>query len=481
MLRVLSRIAPAIAVAFTPAALAEPVSSVEPHDTPRPEPVTRPSDAGTAVVAEPGAESGRVDDGDGGDSVLRRTGRYALFVPKLVLEVAFAPVRGGIWVWDRYHPEELYERAMFNDARTIGVYPVLGYDTGYGASGVTGGARFVDRDLFGDHEHLALVAATGSMYHQSYSAELRSGDRLGHRVSALVEASYEQRPHDTFYGIGNGNLVAATGMPIDPRASSTAVGTYYHQQRTRVDALGDVRAVSDLHLRISGAVSRIDFGPGDLGTPTDDVYDTAGLVGWNGVSYAYGETELRWDSRRAANPFEPRSVYSVGSLVSAFGGIQHPFSGGRDFGRYGFDLQHFFRIGEGPRVIAVRAHGEGVTGSLDDVPFTELPQLGGWTYLRGYPLDRFRDRVAAFGSVEYRWDLADLVGASLFADAGRVYDAPDAVTLSGMRVGYGFALELHTEDSFVLETSVASSIDGGLLFSLAFDPVFDMQERVRRR
>ena len=59
-------------------------------------------------------------------------------------------------------------------------------------------------------------------------------------------------------------------------------------------------------------------------------------------------------------------------------------------------------------------HGEGVTGGRDDVPFTELPALGGPTYLRGYDLDQFRDRIAAFGSVAYEWDLSQWFAARLF-------------------------------------------------------------------
>ena len=50
-----------------------------------------------------------------------------------------------------------------------------------------------------------------------------------------------------------------------------------------------------------------------------------------------------------------------------------------------------------------------------------------------------------------------------------------------MGLGYGFAVELHTEASFVIQTGIASSIDGGLAFNLAFNPVFDTIERVRRR
>jgi outer membrane protein assembly factor BamA len=122
-----------------------------------------------------------------------------------------------------------------------------------------------------------------------------------------------------------------------------------------------------------------------------------------------------------------------------------------------------------------------VTAGRDEVPFTELPRLGGSTYLRGYSLDRFRDRVAAFGSATYSWDLSQWFSANVFVDAGRVYPSLDQLSLEGMRMGYGVALEAHSTNSFVLEGSIASSIDGGLMFNLSFNPVFDIDERVRRR
>jgi hypothetical protein len=77
-------------------------------------------------------------------------------------------------------------------------------------------------------------------------------------------------------------------------------------------------------------------------------------------------------------------VRSTGGLAAVYAGRLHRLDGGPDFWRYGFDLQRFLRITEGPRVIIAHLHGEAVTGRRDEVPFTELPTLGGPTYLRGY-------------------------------------------------------------------------------------------------
>jgi len=58
-------------------------------------------------------------------------------------------------------------------------------------------------------------------------------------------------------------------------------------------------------------------------------------------------------------------------------------TGAADFWRYGIELQHNWRLARGPRVLTVRLRGTGVTGERDEVPFTELPALGGGSVLRG--------------------------------------------------------------------------------------------------
>jgi hypothetical protein len=426
----------------------------------------------------PGAESGRVDPQDDSDSALREVGRGALFVPKLVWNVALAPVRGSIWAYERYGLEDWYYRLFFNADRTMGLYPTVAYETGFG---FTGGARFVHRDLFGEHEHLALQAATGGRFRQIYSASFRSGNRLD-PVALELDVGWERRPHDEFFGIGNGDTGVMPTTPIDPRIDPTAVETRYSQDHAKATLSGDVRVIDGLHVRPAAAISELSFGAGDQGLSANDVYMPTGLVGFNGFRLGYGELEVRWDNRgRSSALLEPGSVLAAGSLVAVFGGRAHRLDGGTDYWRYGADLQHFIRIGEGPRVLAARLHGEAVTGSIDDVPFTELPKLGGSAYLRGYALDRFRDRAAAVGSLEYQWDLSRFFSASVFVDAGRVYHSPGDLTLSELRVGYGGAIEMYSRDGFLLVGSVASSADGGLFLNLSFNPVSDLDERVRRK
>lgn len=425
----------------------------------------------------PGQESGQLQP-DPGDSTLRQIGRGILFVPKLALEVALSPVRGAIWANDRYRLEDVYYRLFYNDDRTIGLFPTGTYISGFGFSV---GAAFVDNQLFGEHESLVLEATTGALTGDTYRAHLfgalRSGQRFSRWLQLGLDAGFERRPADPFYGIGNGDIVARTGSPIDPQTDATAVETYHRYQEERVAAFGDARVLDNLHVIGTAALTDLRFARSTTGVPIDEVYAPEDLVGFmTGVRHLYGELQVRWDTRRRATPWEPRDVHSLGSLVAAVAGRVHQLDGGTDFWRYGLELQHNWRLARGPRLLTVRLRGTGVTGQRDEVPFTELPTLGGGSFLRGYQFERFRDRVSAFGTIQYQWDISHLADAYLFTDAGRVFPSLDELTIHGMRLGYGIGVELHGQNGFLLETSLASSIDGGVFVSVSLNPVLDDRE-----
>ena len=158
----------------------------------------------------PGNESGRTDDGDG-DSALRYLFRAVLFVPKIAFIVAMSPIRGTVWANERYRFVDLYQRIFFNKALTIGLYPTASFESGFG---VNAGARFVARDLFGEHERVSLGGSFGGEFRASASGSARTGSRLGRHFELGVDAELERRPHDPFYGIGNGDVT--TAMPQAP-------------------------------------------------------------------------------------------------------------------------------------------------------------------------------------------------------------------------------------------------------------------------
>lgn len=436
--------------------------------------------AETVGAPVPGDESGRIDEVDS-DGLGRVIGRGVLFVPKLVVETIWFPFHGTFWLFDRYHLSHLYYQIFYNENRTLGIVPTLVYQSGFGASA---GARFIANDVLGEHERFGIQATTGKItdepYRESALVDVHSGERFGNVFELGLSGNFDRRPAEPFYGIGNNDETAPPAMPVDPRTDSTSVSVNHRYQEARAALVGNIHVNRELRVSFTGSVTELKFAPSATGIPIRDVYDLAKLPGFeSGVQHAYGELEVRWDSRHRANEWEPPRMFSGGSLVAAFAGRVDRLDGGVDFWRYGLELQHFFRLARGPRVLITRFRAESVTGSRSEVPFTELPKLGGGDFLRGYTYERFRDRAAVFGSLQYEWDLSHFASAFLFTDLGRVFDTLDDLTVRGMRVGYGIGLDVRGSSDFLFSASIASSIDGGLFFGLAFNPVVDAQQRWR--
>jgi len=215
--------------------------------------------ASVAAAPLPGHESGRIDEGDGGDGAARIAIRGLLFVPKLAVEAVEAPIRGAVWLNARYDVTGAYERVFFNDAHTVGVLPTGSFDTHFGWSA---GARFIARDLFDEHESFDLGAAAGETWRVNASSSLRSGKRFGDHVEVALAGSFERHPNDIFYGIGNGDLrPGPPAAPIDPRVDDTAILARYRYEMERVALVGDYRQGKQLHVRATGSMEDLDLGP----------------------------------------------------------------------------------------------------------------------------------------------------------------------------------------------------------------------------
>jgi hypothetical protein len=427
------------------------------EENPAPPPSDEPTAADVADAPLPGQESGRTDRGDR-DSALRNVAQGVLFVPKIAIEATFAPVRGGIWAYEHYSLGSRFQRATFDDTNTYGIAPTLHIDSTYGA---TFGARLVHRNVFGSHERFNLRGGFGGEFNEVVDTSLRSGELLSKTTWFEVRGEWERRPRDTFYGIGN-NYGAAEGR--------------HRQQIRRGTGTFDLLAATNFHVLIAGAITDLNYAVSSDGPAIDMAYDPMQLTGWPGTRNLYGELELRYDSRRMTST----PVIQHGVLIDAFAGRIHQLEDGNNYWRYGGELIHFQPLGMG-RTLASRLHLEGVTGGIDDVAFTQLPQLGGKSLLRGYPAERFRDRTAVAGSAEYLWDLSSFLLASVFVDAGRVYSGIDALGFHDLRLGYGAALQLVEQRRFVAGVSVASSIDGGVFVNLVLDPVYEPEPRVRQK
>jgi hypothetical protein len=470
----------ALVVLATPGA-----ASGQPANPPPPPGETPHTAAEVAKAPPPGQASGVAREEERSYPG-RAVARVLLYPVRAVIWVADSPMRAGAWLYERYRLRDRWKSIFFNDTETIGLYPAALVETGFG---LNIGARFIDRDLFGAKESVKMRASFGGRFKQLYSIKMSTGDRFGKKAAIELEGEYEIRARDRFYGIGNGDLVDMVAMPIDPYADPTAVATRFRQRLARGAAIADLLLAGPLSARVSGAILSKRFeGADEDDIPAEefdlpDVYDTAALPAFEeGTDYLYNELELRLDSRDRATRYEPATQPSKGVLLSGFAGVATGLSGAAtDYVRYGADLQLYLHLGASPRVLVLRGMVEEVKGNADQIPFADLPRLGGPLLLRGYDQDRFRDRAFALTSAEYIFDLTNLLAAFAFADAGRVYHALDDAELEDIRVGYGGGLQVQTDHSYIGRVSLASSIDGGLLFHLSLDPVYDPKARVERK
>jgi hypothetical protein len=431
-----------------------------------------------AELPPPGAESGRVDEPTD-DSAARKAGRALLLVPRGAMEVVMLPIRGTIWANHRYHLSGRLRSWFFNDAGTIGFYPLVFFET---SPGVLVGMQ-LDAKL-SEHNRLKLFAGIGPS-RRHVDGALRSSGYFDDHVVFKLHGEYDARPESRFYGIGNADEIDvdeldAPLMQLDPFGDA-AVKSYYDDRLARAAVIADIHVSGPFNILAATALADRKRSSSSKDPSIETVYEGDGMGTFDDrYRSGYAELELRYDTRGPSTLWQPAGVTSKGSLAAVYAGPV-VLDSGQDFWRYGVDAQHYLTIGSGPRVLSARVEVEAVSAQASEVPFTELPSLGGRTWLRGYATDRFRDRVAAVGSLEYQWDLSRLLYASLFVDVGRVYPALDDMTVDDMRVGYGIALEGHSRNNLLARVSMASSIDGGLFFNLYLDPVSAIEPRVRRR
>jgi hypothetical protein len=390
--------------------------------------------------------------------------------------VVWAPVRLTAWVWDRFALPARFRRIFFSEDGRLGLFPIVTYKTGFGAQI---GARGIVRDVLGERSRLQLSANYGGEVLQSYKLRFRSGRLLGERAELDLRAGFTTFPRSRFFGIGNGDETdAPPATPIDPLRDPTAFATRFYYDEYAVGGALAIALPGALRVRPSGGYRRRSFDRDEVeddDVATASVYDSMRLVGFDtGLSTVWGELQVALDTMRQPRYYLSRALPSRGWAIAARAGYHAGLGDDpSSYMRLGVDVQRRINLYADDRILALRATYEGVSGTLDEVPFLDLPMLGGADVLRGYPVDRFRDRHAGTATVEYQWGIDRSAAAFLFTDVGRVWRTHDELDQGKLRMSYGGGLQLHSYSNFYARVMVASTIDGGLFLALGLDPLFD--------
>lgn len=458
-----------------------------PADAPPVPPEELPSPPAPVAEALPDQASGvAIEEKPTTGSRLRWIPRVVFFVPRWTFWAIAQPFRLGAWAYERYSLPARVRGVLFNTDETYGAYPVAGYTTDYGFNF---GARFVHYNLFGHDEHLKLRANFGGEFQQAYGIEIKSPN-LADRIRGGIEARYERRPRERFFGIGNANeLDEPPPMPLDPILGEAATSSRFRETLFRTVVTLDIKLGGPFSFHAAGALALREFGDADDSTePITDRFETSKLVGFDsGVKNIYFDGEMAYDTRRPTSKWQTRAIDAAGWLVSVhFGRAEGVDGDPTAYTRYGGQLQHYFDLYRGSRTLALRLLIDGITGSngLTDgkISFIDLPRLGGAEYLRGYPENRFRDRGVALATAEYTWDLGNYLAGYLFVDGGRTvhkWSQIDA-NLDELHIGFGGGVQVHTAKSFILRGQLAFSREGDVYVQLAVSPAFGRRERAGR-
>ena len=222
-----------------------------------------------------------------------------------------------------------------------------------------------------------------------------------------------------FFGTGNGN-------PTDYVEKFSA--TY---PRIRFSATKQIKP--HLFVGLRAGFEDFEFTKVDSG----GILDKQLVAGARGGRHACLGFQTNYDSRDAL--FSPTKgwlsevyVYQAGKFIG----------GDFDFQRLYADVSHYVKSGKG-----VWAFNGTLILSAGDVPFHQMPVLGGTKRLRGYFEGKYSDKNLAVLQTEYRFPVYKRFGAVVFGGVGEVASTPLAWALGNVRYNIGGGLR------FMLDTA----------------------------
>ena len=201
----------------------------------------------------------------------------------------------------------------------------------------------------------------------------------------------------------------------------------------------------------------------------NDLPDTrqtfSNVPGTNGAQVWTHEVALTFDGRDNGN------IPSEGILAKLSGAFAiDELFGQVDYEKVALDFRLFHSWGSPDQVTAVRLNTEAVAG--DNIPFFELPALGGSETLRAYGADRITDRVQVLFNLEQRFIVHKrrLFGldaefeASPFIDLGVVADDYGSLQIDDIKPVIGLGLRGLTRPDVVGTMDIGIGEEGVQVF-----------------
>ena len=400
--------------------------------------------------------------------------RAIFAVPNAFIGVLFTPLREGLRYVEKHHVIERVEDFLYlNDEHTAAILPVITLSTFFGAQ--IGVQAFHD-NLGGHGESGRIKASWGADREQQYVVSFKADHVGGTPLWVESITTFEDHPSVRFYGIGGDNSTAELGRRADPREAS--IESLFAEQRLRqlltVGAtLGERGLEGQLGAR--GRFKAYEFSAPrgfkpDVDRRLVDVYDTSQIIGYDDEPIV---SELEAVANIAVRDATGKSAHAF--VAEAYGGGALPLRDYR-YAQFGASVTGVIDLFHGNRLLVLRAVYQAVAGPTENIPFVELPSLGGPHRLRGYPLHRFVDEKAFVATVEYQYPVHEFLAGTLFCDVGEVsqnfeglFDNPR------FHVGGGGGLIVRKKEKVYLTAEIAGG--EGVQVVLTTDPLRAFADR----
>jgi outer membrane protein assembly factor BamA len=444
---------------------ADPVATTtdahEPDSSPVPPEPPPPSAAPLAIAPDGEAHNYEVapeEESIYGGSIVRGIGTGLGWVVRVIE----APFRGIVYVESRWGTFHKIRDLFVNDARTLGIKPTARYSSGFG---VTLGAKAFLDNYWGYGEDVSVSAETGGSVEEAYQLLASVPHIGGTPVYFETRVRYEENNNLLFAGIGND---MGEKSRFSQQRFLTVVGTGLEFGKLTRFRIGGSAIYNDRS-----------FGKGRASSSDpsiETIYDTAMIPGFDD-----GFRNLELTGNVQLDTRDSKGATQSGGIVKAFAGggslIDHV-----DYMHYGAEASYYLTPWWPYRTFIGRVALDGVRDKDKDMPFTELPRLGGAGLLRGYLTDQFRDDLAAVGTVEYHYPIMAYLTGDLFVEAGKVADTYEQLLGKGnwhhdWHAGYGGGLIVHGRDSVKIRFDVAYG--DGINFYLTTDVLDAFRKRER--
>jgi hypothetical protein len=336
----------------------------------------------------------------------------------------------------KYEKTYLRERMnlWFESLRKRGINLYFG-GTGEG-TGFGGGLGYT---LGGRKARLSLAGRMTTAKYQEFDAAWTGTAGF---TRLIVEGSYQWRPRENFYGLG--------------QASSRAQHTNFSLRQTWAGARYEIEPRAGIRFGGEYRQAWLQAGPGsDPALASPDAF-FPGLPG-------YGE-QTRLQAVGSYFDLDAiRNEYQLGGAIHLGAAYQEGLGQSR-LRYFSYEAQLEGRL----PVINQRSAFVGQAsieltrrrGGSDPIPFYLLPHIGGSSTLRGFRIDRFYGANLFLLSLEYRYRIHPNIEALPFFDEGQVFDRTDDLTWLNWHRNYGFGFRYHTAAGTVVRLELGHSSEG---------------------